>query len=401
MGKSSVLLIGICSNHKDVQEGHPTHAYDPTGSLRPLLPSDKAKLLLARRKDAFSLLHQGVRGWRRDYCLTSHPYNAQLNGQGPDLGGSKPRANYLPAVQLFTGRFFQALGSDRLDLVQRSRHRFLMVSGLYGLVNAIEHIQRYDLVLSDCDQIRQLWASGSALTQLLVGYATRHKIRVVLDLTGLQSYRALVNWRSLEVVAEVEVLHAFCKHNAGDAALSTLGRLAQRLLTMDEMDLLTLPDGYDRISLLPGETVVLTRSEMPPDGFVTEDSRPPRPPLPDRDLPSPRHDLPVKSTGDHRTIFGRRIDGMSDLPKGARELFLNVSRPQDVTGVLFGAFTTKKIREYHLKLLRPTQEAGSIKGFLHWRGRLVGIQDVTILVERGHETPTWLSLFRVDDRIKE
>jgi len=405
MGKGGVLLIGICSNSKDVQEDHPTYAYDPAGCLRYLLPSGKAKLLMELRKEAFSLLHRGVRGWRRDYWVGGHPHNAQLNGRGPDLGGSEPRPNYLPSVQLYTGRFFQALGSDRLDLVRRSRRHFLVVSGLYGLVNAVEHIQRYNLDLSDCDQIRRVWASRGALTEVLVGYTTRHKIQVILDLTGLQPYRALVNWQSLEVVAGVEVLHAFCKHNAGDAALPTLGRLAKRLLTMGEMDLLTVPDGYDRISLLPDETVVLTRSEIPPDGFATEDNPP-------TDLargcmeegrmwPEPRP-IPV-SSGGHGTIFGRSIDKMEDLPTDALRLLQNVSRAKHITGVRFGRFTARGKRpgDYHLKLLRPTPGTGLIRGDLHGGGQLGGIQRVAILVEPDHETPTWLSLFRVDDRIKE
>lgn len=397
MRKSSVLLLGICSNHKADQA---TQRYDAGGALRRLLPSDKAKWLMKQRGTMYGVLRGSMRGL---HWVGGLPDNRDLDKRGPDLGGSDSLANYLPAVQLYEGRFYQALGSDRLNVVRRSCHHFLIISGLYGLVNATECIQPYDLALSDNQATLREWGSSEALTDLLVAYARKHGIQLILELAALSSYRALVDWYLLESDAKVEVLHAFCKQHAGDDALAALGKLARHLLKMGEKALLDLHHRYRWQPSPDGELVELTGTDTPPDEFAAE-------PDPSSSvsqhgsgtLPPVRPDLPM-SKGKHiSTIFGRRpIRNISDLPKDARELFENLSRAEYVTRVQLGPFTVRgrRTKRYQLKLQRPVRGGGVINGHLQGPGQLGGIQHVTIVVEPGRERWAWQRLTSLDKRI--
>jgi len=399
MRKSSVLLLGICSNHK---ADPATRRYDAGGALHSLLPSDKAKWLMEQRGTMYSVLRGSMRGLHWVGGLRD---NLDLDKRGQDLGGRGSLSKYLPAVQLYEGRFYEALGSDRLDVVRRSCHHFLIISGLYGLVNATECIQPYDLALSDYQATLRAWGSSEALTDLLVAYVRKHGIQLILELTALSSYRALVDWYLLKSDAKVEVLHAFCKEHAGDDALPALGKLARHLLKMGEKDLLHLHRGYRWRPSPDGELVELTGTDTPPDEFAAE-------PDPSSSvsqhgsgtLPPVRADLPM-SKGKHiNTIFGPcAIRNISDLPKGAQELFENLSRAEYVIGVRLGRFTVRgrRAKRYQLKLQRPVRGAGVIKGYLQGPGKLAGggIQRVTVMVVRGRERWVWQQLTSLCERI--
>lgn len=387
MRKSSVLLLGICSNHK---ADPATRRYDAGGALHSLLPSDKAKWLMEQRGTMYRVLRGSMRGLHWVGGLRD---NLDLDKRGQDLGGPGSLAKYLPAVQLYEGRFYQALGSDRLNVVRRSCHHFLIISGLYGLVNATECIQPYDLALSDNQATLKEWGSSEVLTDLLVAYARKHGIQLILELTALSSYRALADWYLLKSDAKVEVLHAFCKDDAGDAALPRLGKLARHLLEMGEKDLLDLHRGYRWRPSPDGELVELTGH---PSSSVSQHEPGTLPPV--------RPDLRVSDSG-HHTIFGPpgTIGKMSDFPKDAQELFENLSRAEYVTKVLLGPFTVKgrRPKHYQLRLQRPARGTGAISGHLKGPGQLAGggIQRVTIVVEQGRERWTWQQLTSLYERI--
>ena len=163
-------------------------------------------------------------------------YNRDLT-QGVDFGGRRA-AVWLPAVHRYDGRFFQALGADgRKKLTQPGRH-VLFLSGLYGLLRPTEPIQLYSCPLSV--QVVELWNSDSLLTDLLCEYMERYKIVKIFDLTAVDAYRRLIDWRRV-VDTGAEVLHCFDAMAAGDFALISFGQvLASNLIDLSDGELIDM-----------------------------------------------------------------------------------------------------------------------------------------------------------------
>ena len=263
---SSVLFLTNCSLTKKAGGGA---NYDDAGAITSALPAALADRLRARRADVWkaiknkrALRWQGVR-------LADLEFNRDLV-RGFDFGGLR-NAAYLPAPDRYQGRFFQALGAERKQLLAESGHRLLLLSGLYGLLAPTEPTQLYSCPLNP--QVVTLWKNDPVLTDVLCEYIRVNSIRRIIDLTAVDDYRHLIDWTQVADTT-ADVLHCFDRIAAGEQALTAFGMcLKNRLLGMTE----------DRIIALPSEhqldTVVFRSLGAAPYGFPSEarpfaDSRP-------------------------------------------------------------------------------------------------------------------------------
>ena len=226
-----VLFLTICSLNKS---GGGEPAYDEGAAITSVLPQDLKAQLLERREAARQLVTGDAALEWQGVPLSELDFNRGLN-RGVDFGGCRT-AVYLPAVHRYDGRFFHALGADGRKKLAESGHHTLFLSGLYGLLRPSEPIQLYSCPLSA--QVAELWDSDSLLTKLLCEYIERCNIEKIFDLTAVDAYRRLIDWRQVEDTG-AEVLHCFDAMAAGDYALISFGQvLASDLLDLSEDELL-------------------------------------------------------------------------------------------------------------------------------------------------------------------
>ena len=228
---NSVLFLTVCSLTK-ASGGAPE--YDEGLAITSLLPSDLKTRLLERREEARRL----VRGEKElDWQGVSLPdleFNQNLT-RGADFGG-RHSAAYLPAVERYDGRFFQALGKEGRRKIFEGEYPTLILSGLYGLLLPTEPVQLYSCPLSD--QIAKLWRSDSLLTDILCEYI-RYILRI-FDLTAIEGYSQLIDWARI-IKTQTEVLHCTDSMASGDYALTSFGRLlGTTMLYMTEDKLIAI-----------------------------------------------------------------------------------------------------------------------------------------------------------------
>jgi hypothetical protein len=274
------------------------------------------------------------------------------------------------------------------------------------LLTPAELIQAYNCYVDDHEGIGVTWRSEGLLTSLLIAYIEQFHISRVFDLTADASFRNLLDWKRIR--DEAEVLRIFGNENGGPDLLPSLGVLCREfLLRAPEEDLLSMQD--ERQFSVGYEDVILTRKDDPPKGFLCRpeaiiQSR--RGPELDAAVP---HAAPLKETtglldhardinvtaGHHNTMFGRRIQKMSDLPADARKIFEDASRIPDVLEVFLGKFYSaggKAKGGFYLTLTTPKENMGSIFCKLRGPGRIGGMQEVEIRVTKGWERQTYLQL---------
>jgi pimeloyl-ACP methyl ester carboxylesterase len=148
------LILIACSHTKREggNEGFPGPA--PAGWIpQPTLRQTE----LSRRSYIFSLLQDArlADNFERGGNRTHQPANRYLK-HGPDLGGSLAQgahAAYMPAFRRYNGRIYQPVLDATWDRYLQTRERVsaLIMSGLYGLLEASEEIQNYDVHLTDTD----------------------------------------------------------------------------------------------------------------------------------------------------------------------------------------------------------------------------------------------------------
>lgn len=402
----NVLFLCSCSNRK-LAGGE--SAYRPLDSMPLAIPRRAPDLIEARRK-AFSRIRDGaisVQGTP----LRELPYNADPPlAPGPDLGGTV-RGRYMPAMSRYCGRFFQELNPGERGALRESAHRWIIVSALYGLLTPEEPIQRYSCHTEDDADIAGIWKKGGLLTSLLLEYFRVFDVRLIVDLMAEDSYHRLFNWEKIE--KRVEILRAFGDQNAGPALLPALGFLARnRLLQAPAEEMFGIKE--DRTYHTDYEDVVLARSHSkPPEPFLGEPSgsekaespggageKPPVPPEPPYDsddewcvvLPRPREIWVTSSS--HRTIFGRQINHIRELPPEVRSSFELISRAADVLSVRLGRFRRGgHRRDYKIELSPLSRES---HGFIECKLRGTdGTQQFRILVTPGREEAAYLTLKRL------
>ena len=252
----SILFLATCSLTK--QSGGVR--YDENGAVVSLAESELGRRLLERRDE----IHRSVKENRalewQGVPLADLEFNHDL-AKGPDFGGSR-RALYLPAIDRYRGRFYQALGENGRQAVSAPGCNMLIVSGLYGLLRPTEQVQLYSCPLSA--EVAEIWSRDSLLTDLLSDYIERQGILRVFDLLAVDAYRKLIDWQQI-ADSGTDVLHCFDAMASGESALTSLGMaLAAELLDLADDGLIAINDG-DRIG-----NIMFRASIASPTGYPDE-----------------------------------------------------------------------------------------------------------------------------------
>ena len=257
---SMVLFLTNCSLTKAAGGGE---EYDGSQAIASALPVRLADRLLKRRADVFQLVKNGTDFAWQGTPVSKLEHNRELSS-GPDVGG-RHTAAYLPALDRYEGRFFQALGAAGKRRLLESGHHALFLSGLYGLLRPTEPVQLYSCPLEP--QVAERWRDGNLLTDVLCEYVRRFGIARIIDLTAMDAYRQLIDW---EQVAETktDVLHCFDVMAAGDAALTAFGKcMAEELIDLTEDEIADLPSEH-RLGTVVLRSLGETVAGMPSEDAV-------------------------------------------------------------------------------------------------------------------------------------
>lgn len=256
---SMVLFLTNCSLTKVAGGGE---EYDESQAIASALPERLAHRLLERRKSVFQLVKNATDFDWQGTPVSQLEYNRELSS-GRDVSG-RHAAAYLPALDRYQGRFFQALGAAGKRRLLESGHHALFLSGLYGLLRPTEPVQLYSCPLEP--QVAERWREGNLLTDVLCEYVHRFGIARIIDLTAMDAYRQLIDW---ERVAETktDVLHCFDVMAAGEYALTAFGKcMAEELIDLTEDEIADLPSEHRLGTVVLralGETVAGMPSEDP------------------------------------------------------------------------------------------------------------------------------------------
>ena len=257
---SMILFLTICSLTKSTG-GEPQ--YSDADSIASRLPVEMAQRLLIRREELLRLVRDSEEVEWQGVPLSKLEFNRDLTS-GPDFGGRRT-ATYLPALDRYQGRFFQALGPAGKQELRASNHHVLFLSGLYGLLGPLEPIQLYSCPLKY--PVADLWVEDDLLTDVLCEYIRERQIARIIDMTAMDAYRKLVDWERV-LKAGTDVLHVVDSMAAGDYALTSFGRLlGSKLLQRSEADLVALEPGTKLQGVIFQSTGVEQRglpSEFPP-----------------------------------------------------------------------------------------------------------------------------------------
>ena len=249
------MFVTACSLTK---EAGGASDYDHGAGIVAGLGQRQAEALLERRNAVRELVRGGSDTDWQGLRLGDHPHNGAL-AKGEDFGGSR-RVDYLPAIDRYRGRFFMALDADGRQRC-RAEKRTLVLSGLYGMLTAGEPIQLYSCPLNS--EVAEIWQEDSLLTDMLCGYVQRNGIACVVDLTAMEAYRRLIDWRT--VANHAGVMHCFDAAAAGESALTSFGGVFRQLLSMEAEELFALEREGGRIG-----TCSLHALPEPPSGYPRE-----------------------------------------------------------------------------------------------------------------------------------
>ncbi len=254
---SSILFLATCSLTK---QGGGEAGYDRSGTILSNVQQAPGNRLLERRDEARRLVKENRNLVWQGVSLARLEYNRDLAG-GQDFGGCCT-ASYLPAMNRYRGRFYQALGESGRQALCRQGRNMLIVSGLYGLLCPTEGIQLYSCPLSA--EIAEIWNRDALLTELLSDYIARQGVLRVFDLLAVEAYRALIDWQKIKD-SGTDVLHCFDAMGSGESALTSLGMfLGSDLLNHTDDGLIDIDDG-DRVG-----NIMFRSSMATPTGYPDE-----------------------------------------------------------------------------------------------------------------------------------
>lgn len=258
---SMVLFLTNCSLTKKRVGGG--EEYDEGQAITSALPAHLRDRLLERRASVFQLVKNGTDFDWQGTPVSDLEFNGALSS-GRDLGG-RHAAAYLPALERYEGRFFQALGATGKRKLLESGHHTLLLSGLYGLLRPTEPVQLYSCPLATT--VSDLWRKDALLTDVLCEYIGRFQIARIIDLTAIDAYRQLIDWEKVAATG-TDVVHCFDVMAAGDAALTAFGKcLAEELIDLTEDELIGLPFEH-RLG-----TVILRSLGQTVEGLPSEDAK--------------------------------------------------------------------------------------------------------------------------------
>jgi pimeloyl-ACP methyl ester carboxylesterase len=201
------LLLLACSNRK---RAGGENAYGGPGPARWIADAELREKVLSRRSQVLSLLKaaQIDNGFEAAENRLHQAPNKILK-RGPDFGGvdvGDGQATYLPAWQRYDGRCYTQIDPkswDRYFRENSAKMSVLIMSGLYGLIEATEWIQEYDIHLTDRVlhagiPISSMWID--LFTDSLIEYVKlAHRNRKVQIINCLcdESYNDSIHWRKL------------------------------------------------------------------------------------------------------------------------------------------------------------------------------------------------------------
>lgn len=277
----NVLFITICTKRKNAGG---TPGYEPEKSIiRTLSEDHRTKLLKTREKIRSQLDEIIFDGIVVDEENQSLKYSEDFGG--PHSG----EANYLPAYERYNGRFYnnetglRVKGTDGLtgfDRLFENNYHLLILSGLYGIVEAHESIQNYSCPIDNSSiNLLDIWTSDNIITEAIIDYikyqakSRKKKISRVFDLTGMKIYRDLVNWEEIHLRTGAIILHVYNKKLAGDGAIEIFGRFFRDyLLSLPPDRVLTLKP-KENIQFEGNEQFTFSRKTNPPKGWAEESVR--------------------------------------------------------------------------------------------------------------------------------
>ncbi|MGB9845840.1 MAG: peroxide stress protein YaaA, partial [Methanothermobacter tenebrarum] len=400
MSDNTFLFLIACSNGK--QRGG-EHRYIEGNSIANMLPEHSKKLFNARRQIYSLIKVHKIR--RNGVILADLPYNAELV-QGKDFGLDDSNGKYLEAIMRYQGRFYRELskeGDDPVELVKKSSHHLLIISGLYGLLTPLEPIQCYSCHINDHPSIAEVWKKDDILTSLLLAYMKKFNIKILIDIIAASSHRNLLNWEKIHNWTkkqnnEIYLFQAFGSQNVGAALLPALGSFMRNVLKgKEEISLSDLKQG--KTFFTEFEDIKFTRDGVPPEGYPTNK---PQEEIEDtndsylsdtfkknkqkeKKADDQKARLQVTS-GEDTTIFKKKITCIDDLPPEVKPIFRDLETYSEIIRVKFTVFKgklPKSVGSFFLSLREPEKGSGVIFGKLKGPGKIGGFQNVRIEVKNG------------------
>jgi cytoplasmic iron level regulating protein YaaA (DUF328/UPF0246 family) len=262
---SRVLFIFIGSNHKEIRSG--ASEYDEKKVIFSFLSSQMSQYLKQIREEIRLSLDSVV--WQNKKA-SDLKMNENLV-RGPDFGGNDPRARYLPAIERFTGRFFNegGLGEEGINHLLKSGHHALIIDGLHGFTTPTEPIQLFNCPLEiQTLSIQKRWREQNALTSILTDYIRKNSITHVIDLSARKFYRDLIDWYEVKEAGS-EIFHVYFEEYAGNESIIELSKICRNnLFTSSEQDLLSIkPESFHAT---PEGNYIFSNKIEPPIGWAVE-----------------------------------------------------------------------------------------------------------------------------------
>ncbi len=161
---------------------------------------------------------------------------AQIKHQpaGPDLGGSisATKLQYMPAYLRYSGIIYQR--SNFAELFPRAREKkVLIISALYGILDAQDTIQKYDLKMDETlpnGTRLYTWWKQHSLGEILTEYFRELKPKKIHDLLP-DSYRKALNpWPPRKIIRDKHFI-AYKDLGQGRGTLWRRGDILRELLS--------------------------------------------------------------------------------------------------------------------------------------------------------------------------
>jgi hypothetical protein len=234
---SPILILTLDSYHK-IREGE-TPSYNPESSIFSSEIDSAYKLMIAdTRKKIFTQLKSGKVIWKDSY--KEHHDNDQLVFE-KDFLVEGNQGLYLPAVERYDGDFFDGLEEKGKDYLLHSKHHFLIISALYGILKPFEYIQYYSCQFGDKNICYDIWTDQKRISQILANYITKYKISKIFDLTAcdVTAYHECIDWDFITKATSAEILHCYHLKTTTDKALKYYGRFVRNHILLNEAEELT------------------------------------------------------------------------------------------------------------------------------------------------------------------
>jgi cytoplasmic iron level regulating protein YaaA (DUF328/UPF0246 family) len=152
---------------------------------------------------------------------------------GPDLGSSASVSiQYLPAYQRYTGIVYQR-GQVQKLYPQAMDRKLLIISALYGMLDAFDLIRNYDLTMNDIltdGKCVQTWWKQNYLGCMVEEYIMAVKPTIVHDLLPLAYRNALGNWSPKSLIFARIAIKQYNFPGQGIGALWRRGDEVEKLL---------------------------------------------------------------------------------------------------------------------------------------------------------------------------